>query len=69
MIDFLNNRADVVRYVNEKLPHSEPDLPWTMTITVGKYVEFFAHIVTDGSSDATEQDLAVLSFLPTQVNT
>lgn len=65
---FFNNKVDVVRFVNEMLPSLEPTSVSTMTISLGKYEEFYASIVIGESSEDTEKNLA-WPYLETQPNT
>ena len=65
----LQNKTELVAYVADLLTVFELSLPLTMTITPEASGGFSVRCVTEMLSDATEQDLAVLSFLPTQVNT
>ena len=69
MMLFCENKAAVAQFVNDQLSNSRSDWPLTMTITPVPSGGFYALCATGMLSDGTERDLAVLSFLPTQVNT
>jgi hypothetical protein len=68
-MSYFKNKAEAVEYVNVLLHSFGTAWPLTMTITPEPSGAFSVQCVTETSLDATEQDLAVLSFLPTQVNT
>lgn len=68
-MSYFKTKTEVVAYVNDLLSTFGSNWPLTMTITPVPSEGFSVQLVTETLSDATEQDLAVLSFLPTQVNT
>lgn len=69
MKNYFEYSRDLAAYVNDQLRHSKLDCVLTMTMQRERSGGYSVQTATVSSSDATEQDLAVLSFLPSQVNT
>ena len=69
MTKYFKDSWDAVAYVADLLGNLKYGSQLTTTIIREPSEGYSVTTVTDLSSDATAQELAVLSFLPTQVNT
>lgn len=69
MESFFHSKMGLALYVGAIIGSLKVDSALTMTITREKSGDYSVATATSGSLDDTDQDLAVLSFLPTQVNT